>query len=359
MKSSGMGLRFWPAGQASSAAVLVAIILAVGATAEVEPARTPAEVLQSSLGKLPAVPFSGTKVMWSLDGEGTRREFVCNVWYSADGRERAVYEGQDKQAVKIVIYRDGKCYVWNEGADVWREDSGDCDGRYRWDNVGLIEKNYTLTRDDTYYLERRCIAVRAESTLPGRPLLKAVVDAATNVPLLVEVTMPGGRMGYGYRFEKVSFEPFDEKLFDLPEGSRVEKAEGRTEGARSFGTVEEAKGKVGFEVLSAARVPADFSVTGCNAGEGHWKKAGGEGLVIRLSDGLSTISIYQWAADGRESGGGHGFTEVKREGRSVMWAQHYRNFVLTATVGGTKAAILGEIPLEELLDLAFSLAPVK
>ena len=80
-----------------------------------------------------------------------------------------------------------------------------------------------------------------------------------------------------------------------------------------------------------------------------------------MSDGLSTISIYEWAAPGEDAADddGHKFTEVKREGRSVLWAQHHRNFILVTTVGGTRATVFGEIPLEELLDLAFSLEPVK
>jgi hypothetical protein len=340
------------------AAVAILSIGAAVSRAEVEPPQAPIEVLKSSLGNPPNVTYSGERTQWYQKEDGTKSVFSATVMRTADGRERTELR-RDGETVRIALRGGDTSYVWSKEQGWRREARGENHEEHRWDNIELVSKNYKLSREDIYYLQRRCIAVRSSALFPGRPELKVIVDAETMVALELEVIRPGGRESFGYRFERISFDKFDESVFDPAAECADEPKDGKEVPAmRSFKGISEAKGSVAFEVVAPTRLPAGFTFTGCAVGqEGHWGRPE-EQVMMRLSygDGLSVISIYL-RGPGEGGGGDAKFTEVRRDGRSVMWAPHYRNILLTTAVGETRAAIFGEIPLEELLDMSFSIAP--
>jgi hypothetical protein len=128
-----------------------------------------------------------------------------------------------------------------------------------------------------------------------------------------------------------------------------------------FTAIRSAVGKAGFELMEPGYVPAGFVEVGCSLGPNPWLDKEGRGLTVRFSDGLSVVSMYEKPSNGKSitADGSRKFTEVKREDRSVFWAQIGRNFILTTDSGGVQATIFGDVPLEELLEMAFSLTPVK
>ena len=353
---SGTKQRFsWPRARRliSGISTAVFVLLQVAARPEIEPPETALEVLKSSLASAPRATYSGEKTLWWADRDGNRHQSACRVWQGADGRSRSDYVDGTGKLVRIVQREGDRRYVWSAGEDYWSEQAANGEEGTGWRNIDLIAGNYGLTRHDTQCLQRPCIMVDAISTAKGRPTLKAVIDAASYTTLVLEVTsaLSGG---YGYRFDSISFEAFDEAVFKIPEGVEIRTGGAAGAGRREFAEVSQAKGSVAFGVMEAGRPPAGFSLVECILEEGR--------LRLTYGDGLSTISVYLEKAppDLRERGDGLlALTEVKRDGRTVVWTQRPRSTILTTFAGTTKATVIGEIPVEELVDMCFSLAPVE
>jgi len=327
-------------------------VSSVCAAADVERARTAIEVIQNSLYNPPSITLSGERTMWFTDGEGRKSQSTCRVWKTAEGRSRSEFADSKGSPAKIVLQRDGKTYTWTAAQGFWQcvDAAAEEHGR---DNADLLAANYRLTREDSSYLERPAIVVRAKPVTAGRPSLEVVVDAATSLPVVLEITNPLGGEAYGYRLEKLSLEPFDASILDLPAGAEVRSKEGQGQaGRKRFGRLEDAGSAVRFRILQPAALPAGFCFSGC--------VLEGDRLRCAYKDGLSVISVYLDKDDGSKQpgGGDRTSTEVKRGGQSVNWSQRRRSIVLSTAVAGTRATVIGEIPLEELLDMTFALAPL-
>lgn len=348
-------------GTTGSAVLFVVAAISISAvTAEVEPPRSPQEVLEAAFAVPSSADYSGKRILW-WQGPGDRRvEVPGNIWVSSEGKEKEVYEKPDGSPRYTVIRADGRLLYRADGQAAWHETSVQADPRNRLDHIGLIGRNYGLSRSDIYYLERRCIAVNAKPHREGRPELKVIVDAEKGVALLLEVSRPGSREGFGFRFERITYGPLDKGVFDLPSDATLETPGGDVK-VDEYPSLREASSKAGFEVAVPERIPAGFTEVGCGLGPHPWLDKDGKGVTVRFSDGLGVISLYERPGDGRSIAGDpkRRFTEVKRDDKSVFCAQMGRNFILITDTNGIEATILGDVPLEELLDMAFSLAPAQ
>ncbi len=245
----------------------------------------------------------------------------------------------------------------------------------------LAERNYqAVVTGETTVVGRpvQVIEIRARKAPPGdhRVVWRLWVDRETGFPLKRERYNVEGKLTSGTEFVEVRFgAAVDRSMFQVPRGWQVVNAE-NDGGPLTIGQVGR---RLGFTVLVPRYLPPGYRFTGCYVGQRGrrgWRMA-----ELRYTDGLRVLSVFQRKREEMRGGGrghgrgGGGSGRGRSRGRGRGAGNHGgpgfgppgMEEMTLVDRGSAKAlrylgkeravVVIGDLPAEELMRVARSVAP--
>ncbi|MBX7132786.1 MAG: hypothetical protein K1X67_08935 [Fimbriimonadaceae bacterium] len=165
------------------------------------------------------------------------------------------------------------------------------DSRVRW---RLIQANYNLKGDGEIRVAgRKALAVRALPKDDAMPTRRYTIDIETYVLLRIESASDDGKMDVLMDTLAANFpREMEPSLFEIStEGYKIK----RTEYPKPLKEVSSPEAALGFSPRLPTIIPFGFKVTQKHLVGG----TDNQFLALRLSDGLSMVTVYQWDSDRR------------------------------------------------------------
>jgi negative regulator of sigma E activity len=183
------------------------------------------------------------------------------------------------------------------------------------------------------------IAIQPHFRKPG-PTRKFWVDASKWVKLKTEEIAPSGTVlstSYFTKIDFVSSIPNEKFHIEPPPGVRIE----REEEHPRFGSIKEARRQVDFKILEPTYLPSGFKL----AGAGVIPFRDGKIVVLRYTDGVGTLSLFQTTGDKLSPK----FLEHLRHGPSRSGGEVY-----SWQEGNLNLTIVSRLPLDDVRRIAAS-----
>jgi len=210
------------------------------------------------------------------------------------------------------------------------------------DNLMLLRKNYDITIiDNVEYLNRNAVILEIKSKYGPRPWLRNWIDERTGLVVKLEKYNYQDGLISKYWYKKLSLCPeINNKLFEVEVAS-----ESKTQvNYRVFKSPKDVKNEFGFTLTKVPYLPDGYILERLIGIERENAKI----AHIILSDGLSTLSIFQKYEVENSGSFQHGAGEI-----DIIHTD--TSTILKKWIGNYKVGLVGELPVEEMKKILYGI----
>lgn len=258
-------------------AALLFLVAAGGARSD------PARLLRAAERADQQLSYTGIRIIRASDG-GENTERRVRVWHLAPDRTRTEYMSPDGR--DILLECGTARWLYSAHRDRWRP----VEWRPSPPDLDLLFRNYHVRQQGSDTVAGRpVVQLSIEPRHPGNPGKRVWIDPTCRMALREEVRDSGGQVVASSRFEQF------ELVHELPSGL-FEPPTAAAVGSHSP--------TLPFAALRPRYLPAGYE----EVRQGGLGRGPGEGVVLRYTDGLGAISLFEFRG---ESGRARG----EREGR--------------------------------------------
>jgi outer membrane lipoprotein-sorting protein len=321
--------------------ILLGVLFGMLAVAGEASAR-PAGFLRAALEADQRLSYTGVRVVRAASGAQEREQRV-RVWHLAPDRTRIEY--LSPTSGNLLLEAGGARWFYSRERDRWRS----IEWRSTRSQVELLLRNYRVRREgESTVAGRRVIQLVIEPRYSGNPSKRIWIDPTCRMALKEEVRDHQGRLIAASAFEQF------ELVRDLPATLFQPPA--------ATGPAVEAGGSLPFAPLRPGYLPPGYREVRVSA----LKRGPGEGVHLRYTDGLGTISLFQFRRSGPQEGEGGAAAPPRRlrpEADGPLPGERPRGRPDTRDdrpriqreVGGLHCRVMGDVAPEELRKLLDSL----
>lgn len=326
------------------AVFLLLLMVCSGARAQL----TATEILRKSYEAEARLRFSGELTTSVYSANGT---VAADVRIQRDAR-RSRMEYRTGPSAKSTIIDDGKSFIRLDASTRTAHLSGTPEAP---ENLTLLLRNYQPRIEGSEKVAGRdCHIIRLVPRHKGNPAKSLWVDKSTFLALKTKRYRSDGKLAVLTEYSDIDFSSKPAaSSFAVPKGWKTVRTPGVTAASSLAGVQKHA----GFAPVKPGYVPKGYSLEGYFTGS---MQGGCPAGGLRYSNGLNTLSVFQWRAQGMGRGFG-GTGRGRRGGRgegagrgAAVAAGPNVNLVRT-TVGGISIVIVGDIAEAELRKMADSI----
>jgi negative regulator of sigma E activity len=299
------------------------------------------------------VSYTGTIQVVRI-GNHTSEASVCQIEHRAPDLTRRLYSAPSVLLGDSVITKGTVSYsVDAKRHRVVETTNGAADDRIALNNnYTLLRQNYTAVQKGTEtYDGRPTVDIMLVNKYSGRDAMLVRIDRETKIILDKQQFARDGSLVNEYRFEEIRYgvavPPSD---FALPK--QYAQVQGPT-----FGTPSEDPDRIIHEAGFAARAPKSLP-EGFAPVEGSLVELKGiRTMQVLYSDGIRTVSLFEDASAATLDLTGLRSEWTSVDGRSAEYAEDGAMGLLAWSDGSLHYALVGELSLRELQQIATSIAP--
>jgi outer membrane lipoprotein-sorting protein len=286
----------------------------------------PARLLRAAEEADKRLSYTGVRVVRAFRGDHEREQRV-RVWHLAPDRTRVEFLSPD--GGNVLLERGSGRWFYARDRERWIP-AGRPSSRSRFD---LLLKNYRVRKEgEGTVAGRPVVQLVIEPRHPGNPTKRVWIDPARRMTLREEVRNAEGRITAASAFEQVELvQELSPRLFEPP----VETVQRRLPPPTSP-----------FAPLRPRYLPPGYQ----EDEERGLRRGPSEGVHLRYTDGLGTISLFQFRGKPGNGQGPHSAGE-RRGGRRGRPGPP----PISRQIGDMHCAVFGDASPEELRKLLDSL----
>jgi negative regulator of sigma E activity len=221
-------------------------------------------------------------------------------------------------------------------------------------NIALVFANYTAVSGP-----QEAVAGRASQTVSlvnrhtGERMMRMWIDAQTKIVLAKETYHSDGSLATRMRFDEIRY------TGDIPAGIfSTDAPPGFTSlPGRRFGQpstdIAAAVRNAGFTPVGPRYLPEGFSIISADSSDIKGVKS----LHLLYSDGLRNLSLFENASDAAADFGSLKPTTTTFEGHDAQYVKDGPTTLLAWREHGLAFALVGDLDVKELLEIAISVVP--
>jgi outer membrane lipoprotein-sorting protein len=230
---------------------------------------SPARLLRAAEEADQRLSYTGVRIVRSFRGDAERERKV-RVWHLAPDRTRIEYLSPESGNVLLEFGSSRWYYSQRRGS--WRA----IEWQTSRPDLGLLLRNYQVRSEGAGMVAgRRVIQLVIEPRRPGNPSKRVWIDPGTRMTLREEVRDEAGRLIASSAFEQIELvREMSPSLFDPP----------------AVAATRAAPPPPPFPPLRPRYLPPGYQ----EVRQSGLRRSPGEGVYLRYTDGLGTISLFQF-----------------------------------------------------------------
>jgi len=221
------------------------------------------------------------------------------------------------------------------------------------DDIALVDGNYRAVRSATDGIaQRKTDVVDLVSKYTGERAMRLWIDTQTHVVLAKESYHSDGSLAWRVRFDDIRYtEGIPQAIFTSTAPAGYSTVRGRS--YHQAEALSSAVARAGFRPITPKYLPDGFAIAGADVSQVKDVR----NLHLMYSDGIRSLSLFETATDRAIDFTGMTVQSTRFEGHDAQYVRDGPTTLLAWREHGLAFALVGDLDLKELTQIAISVVP--
>ena len=221
------------------------------------------------------------------------------------------------------------------------------------DDIALVDSNYRAVRSATDGIaQRKTDVIDLVSKYTGERAMRLWIDSQTHVVLAKESYHSDGSLAWRVRFDDIRYtDGIPQSIFSAAVPSGYSTVRGRS--YHQAQAMPSAVASAGFRPITPRYLPDGFALSGADVSQIKDVR----NLHLMYTDGIRPLSLFESATDRAIDFTGMTVQPTRFEGHDAQYVRDGPTTLLAWREHGLAFALVGDLDLKELTQIAISVVP--